>query len=625
MNALEAARWWVERGFYVIPVPYGEKAPILKDWQNQPLDGSSKLEEYFNSQPSNLGIMLGARYNSSPASQVPSYVCDVDLDVPEARWAWGELGIDSGMCFGRKSNPASHYFFRSLQPVRTKRYLDPLVTDSQSACLIELRGLGSNGKPGLQTVVPPSMHPSGELYEFVIGHSHQPTEVERGVIERAVRVTAAAILIGRHAKPGTYHSFFLALAGALARGGWHVLEAEKLMRAIYRVIWQDEAELAAAEKEVSSTFERFAQRDVNITGLKTLQELLEPRVFKEIKSCLQLTEEAGAPKPAAPKIELPRSYSGEELWAKKIVRPEELIQELIITPGLTLLVGGGKAGKTIFSVQLGFAVASGVPFLDNFTLLKQTPFLIVEWDDPQAEASLKSYLNKSRLGPQARPAFHYIYERAPSFDIAHPEFIAWLKGKITEHQAGYVVLDSYTQLRGIRSGSGDIVKMEAADLRMLADLAAEMKVAIVLIHHVSKTAAGMDWSSRAAGSFAMHAGCATQVYLERFQELPETDPHRLIHLEGRQMRGKVMVLRFCEETLDYDLVLEGPESNEFPTIQKLHRLYGGRRFTAKESQDEFGWSRPTAYRQLSKLVGYGILRKESTAFAWALKFNGRNL
>jgi hypothetical protein len=452
-----------------------------------------------------------------------------------------------------------------------------------------------------------------------------PARVKKEALEQAVRLTAAAALACRHApSDGARHGFFLALAGTLARAQWHITEAQRFHRAIYRVLWHEEADLAAAEKEVSSTFERYASGDVNITGLKTLREMLDPRVFSKLKEWLRLKEETIA-KPTERKVVALPVLSSEALWTKEITMPEQLIRELVITPGLTLLVGAPKAGKTILAVQMGFSLAAGVSFLDNFTL-RQTGFYILEWDDPMGEASLKLYQAKSRVSTTYRPVFEYTVEKDSSLDITDPGFIQWLKKTILEYRAGYVVLDSYTALRGIRSGGIDVVKMEARDLRMLADLATETKTAIILIHHGSKSAAQLEWSSRAAGTFAMHAGPNTQIFMERMAELPEGDPARLIHLQSRQLRDKTMIVRYREETFDYDLVLEGPACNEYPKLRQLYQAYPERRFTAKEIGQEFGWARATTYRLLSKLIGSGILDKRSGAFSWNFnKFNGKNL
>src|ERR1700693_4961669 len=32
MTPLESARWWLEQGFYPIPVPHRKKKPLLKGW-----------------------------------------------------------------------------------------------------------------------------------------------------------------------------------------------------------------------------------------------------------------------------------------------------------------------------------------------------------------------------------------------------------------------------------------------------------------------------------------------------------------------------------------------------------------------------------------------------------------
>jgi len=92
--------------------------------------------------------------------------------------------------------------------VETVRY-----KDVDGRVLVELRSTGC------QTVVEPSVHPSGER---VVWHRAglDLAEVEAGDLSRRVRELATAALIGRHLPPsGGKHDFALPVAGFLLRSG----------------------------------------------------------------------------------------------------------------------------------------------------------------------------------------------------------------------------------------------------------------------------------------------------------------------------------------------------------------------------------------------------------------------
>jgi hypothetical protein len=99
---------------------------------------------------------------------------DVDCDCPEASRAARKLLPETGLIFGRQSKPFSHFFYRSDPPVRTVQFIDPL----DDSTLVELRGLSCDGSVGLQTVVPQSIHETGEPVRFEQGFEGIPANVD---------------------------------------------------------------------------------------------------------------------------------------------------------------------------------------------------------------------------------------------------------------------------------------------------------------------------------------------------------------------------------------------------------------------------------------------------------------
>lgn len=182
------------------------------------------------------------------------------------------------MVFGRESKPASHYFYRCDPPSRTKRYLDPVST----ACLVELRCRKSDGTTGLQTVVPPSVHPEGEEIRFEPGYDGQPANVEPSILEAAVAKIAAAALLVRYwpSEKSGRNTAFIALAGALARGGWSLDQAVAFHKALYIALWGPGADLGAAKAEVAATFEKHSG-GFPTTGQSSLADLVDQRAVSK--------------------------------------------------------------------------------------------------------------------------------------------------------------------------------------------------------------------------------------------------------------------------------------------------------------------------------------------------------
>ena len=263
MSPLDAALRWIRRGFSPVPVPHMSKGPVIKEWQRIEMT-TDQAPQYFNGAPQNIGVLLGDKFGST----------DVDCDCAEAITAARELLPETGLIFGRQSKPFSHYFYRSDPALRTAQFLDPL----DRSTLVELRGLSSGGSIGLQTVVPPSTHQSGEQVRFEEGFDGAPSNIDGEVLSVAVRRVAAAALLARHwPEQGGRHSAFLALAGMHVRAGCSVNDAMAFHRVIYRCLWPDDPELGAADTEVRSTFEKHAGGG-EITGVPTMLGFLDKKV-----------------------------------------------------------------------------------------------------------------------------------------------------------------------------------------------------------------------------------------------------------------------------------------------------------------------------------------------------------
>src|SRR5207248_9192886 len=176
---------------------------------------------YFNDASQSLGLLLGDRLGST----------DVDCDCQEAIIAARRLLPETELIFGRQSKPFSHFFYRSDPPVRTVQFIDPL----DHSTLVELRGLSCDGSVGLQTVVPPSIHETGEPVRFEQGFAGTPANVDADALLSAVPRVAAAALMARHwPTKGSRHHAFLALAGVLARADWSLEAAKTFHRVIYQ-------------------------------------------------------------------------------------------------------------------------------------------------------------------------------------------------------------------------------------------------------------------------------------------------------------------------------------------------------------------------------------------------------
>ena len=144
MNSIQAEALFLDRnGYTAVPLAPREKRPIAADWPTRQFG----LKDF--KPDGNLGIVLGKRSKG---------LVDVDLDDPVALKLADEYLPPTKAETGRPSAPRSHRWY--IRP--DAKYCK--WTLPEHGTILELRS------DGQQTVVGPSIHPSGEQYESLRGN-----------------------------------------------------------------------------------------------------------------------------------------------------------------------------------------------------------------------------------------------------------------------------------------------------------------------------------------------------------------------------------------------------------------------------------------------------------------------
>jgi len=96
-STLEWCRYYKSRRWSIIPIPLGEKKPVIADWPNLRI-AENDLPNYFENE-SNIGLLLG---------EASGGLIDVDLDCDEAL-ALAPIYLPyTGLVHGRPSKLDSH-------------------------------------------------------------------------------------------------------------------------------------------------------------------------------------------------------------------------------------------------------------------------------------------------------------------------------------------------------------------------------------------------------------------------------------------------------------------------------------------------------------------------------------
>ncbi len=257
--AADAALRYTERGWVPIPVPFAEKAPVLKGWTHLRL-AESEIPRRFAGRK-NIGIRLG---------EPSGGLTDADLDCPEALFLAPYLLPETAAIFGRKSKPASHRLYLCELVPRTQSF-----KDRDGTVLVEIRSTGA------QTIFPPSVA-DGEVREWVT--DEEPARISGPTLFERVAKLAAAALLARHwPEKGSRQDAALALAGGLLRGGWTETETNQFISAVSRATGDDE--VAKRSQAGHYTKQRLAEGQ-SATGWSSLAELVGVNVAKQAREWL---------------------------------------------------------------------------------------------------------------------------------------------------------------------------------------------------------------------------------------------------------------------------------------------------------------------------------------------------
>src|SRR5262249_27450415 len=153
--------------------------------------------------------------------------------------------------------------------------------DGDRAMIVELRSTGG------QTVVAPSVHPSGDSY---IWHGElKPTKIDVAALRKAVSRVAACALITRYWPNGARHDATLALAGTLFRNGWTRAEVDGFILAAASAAFDDQLEDRA--RGIADT-ERNLKAGENVTGIPKLVEIFGKKTVDKVVKWLELHSSA---------------------------------------------------------------------------------------------------------------------------------------------------------------------------------------------------------------------------------------------------------------------------------------------------------------------------------------------
>lgn len=284
-TAIRATAAWMEKANYkAIQVQPRGKAPVHDGWSHTDVDKKTgalvdnyvppTVESWANNNY-NIGIITGPK-RGGPV--------DIDIDDTTCATAYAEAFLPrTEAIFGRPSKQRAHRLYRVEEPELAKTaFLDPVTKET----IIEFRA------DGHQTVMPGSIHVSGELIMWSETKDPQVAHVRAEDLLHDVRKVAMATLIHNHLwVEGQRNEVSLCIAGMLFYYEWPEAEALNFIRTICEVTQDTETDGRLIN--VRRTFDRGRQNK-KIQGATKLKskEICEPAVIDRILEWLGPTAQS---------------------------------------------------------------------------------------------------------------------------------------------------------------------------------------------------------------------------------------------------------------------------------------------------------------------------------------------
>jgi RecA-family ATPase len=215
-----------------------------------------------------------------------------------------------------------------------------------------------------------------------------------------------------------------------------------------------------------------------------------------------------------------------------LLEPEEAdgwIIEDLIAPGLHLLVGPPKVGKSWMSLGMGIAVCQGDPFLGFATEKCKVLYLALE--DPRARIKKRAW----KLLDETTGELY--------FATAASKVSSGLIPQIENHLEDYpgtrlVIIDTFQMVR--ESTKDSAYAADYADLTPLKKMADKNGIAVVVIHHTRKMG-DADVFNTVSGTTGL-TGCADSTMV--LSNVNRADGNATLTLTGRDREFLELKVRF---------------------------------------------------------------------------------
>jgi hypothetical protein len=507
MKTIEQYR---ENNFPIIPCKRNSRVPIGEEWQKTNIEF----------QPGdNIGLHLTEHI-------------DIDVDNIICHKFLASIKQRGCAIYGRQSNPESHLIFKG-QTKYVKYVMDQSFAPwfnkyRKKATILEIR----SGK-GKQSIVPGSII-DDELVEWnrYIEPEEYPGNLQKD-IELVVFATMLSII---YPAKGQRDDFCYAIACLLMK--WGKWSEDKINTFIYEL---SEASEPPETRDRNSIKDKHGTKAYKGNKPKGLPWLINEAGYTE-QGIKRIFEVIGIKIGKEQKEEFKKESLDPGAWrngilaeviAKEEFKPIDWLVENIIAPGLTIIAGKSKIGKSWLVLHLSYCIEKGEEFLGR----KCAKGDVLHYSLEDGKRRIKTRWDKMCIQPDQ--TYYQFRDRKPKIPILtmglEEEIEDWANNIPNPKM---VVIDVYVKVKKTISKSLNAYENDNYNLQNLQTLAIKYNIGIVLVHHTKKGSEN-DVFDEINGSAGIQSNMDSMIVLASSRKAGKNSVFHCIPKDAEQLEFEV--------------------------------------------------------------------------------------
>jgi hypothetical protein len=270
-----------------------------------------------------------------------------------------------------------------------------------------------------------------------------------------------------------------------------------------------------------------------------------------------------------------------------------------IVEGCTIVAGRPKIGKSWLLLDIGLAVARGETCLGNIEC-QQGDVLYLALEDN--ERRLQNRITRLKGNKEWPESFHYATEWPRADDGGVDEIRKWIE---TAEKPRLVVVDVLAMFRSPRRKDQQPYEADYAAIQALQAIASQTGVAIVIVHHLRKSAGEVDPFEKVSGTLGLSGAADTVLILDRDGQ------GTTLYGRGRDIEEIETAVQFSKKTCRWQVMGEATEvrrtDERTAIIDALKEA--GEPMSAVEISDAIGVARNNVKQLLFKMAKAGEVTK----------------